>query len=145
MIRDSLLDTSNYPVDHRFFSNTLKARLGCVKDECRGDVAEEWILLTPKCYSMKLHSEKEIKRSKGVQRAVIQRQLRHQHYRDVYMSNVPAYFETTSFISCNHQISTVSKLKKCLSLFDDKRYWLDKNHSIAYGHYFCDLFDNNLL
>ena len=28
--------------------------------------------------------------------------------------------------------------KKCLSSFDDKRYLLDKIHTLAYGHYRID-------
>src|SRR5277367_5295066 len=33
MIKDELLDTSNYPKTHENYSNTLNAKLGCVKDE----------------------------------------------------------------------------------------------------------------
>ena len=38
MIKDKLLDTSNYPESHERYSDDLNARLGCVKDELKGKI-----------------------------------------------------------------------------------------------------------
>ena len=52
MIRDKLLDISNYPKIHVLFSDALYSQLGCIKDEFKGKVCREIIMLAPKCYSM---------------------------------------------------------------------------------------------
>src|SRR5277367_4213799 len=59
MIEDELLDTSNYPKTHAKYSNTLNAKLGCVKDEFKGAKCSEIVMLTPKCYSMRIENENQ--------------------------------------------------------------------------------------
>ena len=72
MIKDGLLDTSNYPKTHTHYSNDLNARLGCVKDEFKGRVCTEIVMLTPKCYSMSYLDDNKPKcAAKGVGRDVI--------------------------------------------------------------------------
>ena len=66
MLQDGLLDTSNYPNDHALFSDNYKAKLGCIKDECAGQVIQEACLLKPKCYSLNT-SDGSKKTAKGVQ------------------------------------------------------------------------------
>src|SRR5277367_2896852 len=51
MIERGFLDTSNYPKDHKLFNNSMNAKLGCVKDEFKGGICKEVVLLAPKCYS----------------------------------------------------------------------------------------------
>ena len=58
MIADELLDTSNYPKTHNLYSNKLNARLGCIKDEFKGETCEEVVLLAPKCYIFKFAGDK---------------------------------------------------------------------------------------
>ena len=115
-------DSSNYDSHHRLYSNTNKARLGCFKDECAGELLEEMILLKPKMYSMKYldtvnHS---IKRAKGIQRAAVKKLT---------------IEDMTIITSKNHIVCTKSFRKRGLSLWEDKRCWLDKNLSLPYGHY----------
>ena len=47
MIRDKLLDTSNYPKNQILYSDALNAQLGCIKDEFKGKVCSEIIMLAP--------------------------------------------------------------------------------------------------
>jgi len=77
MIEDELLDTSNYPKDHELYSNKLNSRLGCIKDEFKGVVCKEVVLLAPKCYSFELIGGKVKATAKGVGRSVRER-LTHQ-------------------------------------------------------------------
>jgi len=129
-------DSSNYDVHHRLYSTTNRARLGCFKDECAGKLLEEMILLKPKMYSMKYldSSCHSIKRAKGVQRAAVKK-LQHNDYRTVYYSEMDTSEEMTVINSKNHLVTTKSFRKRGLSLWEDKRCWLNKNLSLPYGHY----------
>ena len=135
MAKDGLLDTSNLPSSHPLYSNTNKARLGCVKDEGAGEVWKEWVLLRPKCYSMITQSEHEHKRAKGVQRSVVARAMQHDSYVAIFEGAEADYRNVRRFSSVCHAISTVEQRKKALSLWEDKRAWTSLNSSLAYGHH----------
>jgi hypothetical protein len=76
-----LYDTSDYPNTHPLFSIHNKKVLGKMKDECGGAVVEEFIGLRSKMYSLK-YSGKEKKAAKGITKSVIQKELRHNAYRE---------------------------------------------------------------
>ena len=135
MLKDDLLDSSNYPIHHPLYSSKNKARLGCIKDECASVPISDVVFLRPKCYSLLLASGKEHKRAKGVQKAVVKNIIRHQDYVDVVESAVPLYANVRGFRSHSHVISTETTNKRALSLFEDKRAWVDENRSYAYGHH----------
>ena len=134
MKEDGLLDSSNYPRDHPLYSLVGKAELGRIKDECGGTPIQDAIFLRPKCYSLFLFGNREHKRAKGVQRAVITKAITHQDYVDLVESAVPLYATVRGFRSIEHIIPTVTTSKRALSLFEDKRAWVDTNLSYAYGH-----------
>src|SRR5277367_3550957 len=80
MIKDELLDTSNYSKTHAKYSNNLNAKLGCVKDEFKGAVCSKIVMLTTKCCSMRIENEKFKCAAKGVGRETI-KTLNHNDYR----------------------------------------------------------------
>src|SRR5437773_12132879 len=84
LIADELLDTSNYPKTHDLYSNKLNARLGCIKDEFKGETCEEVVLLAPKCYSFKFVGDKNKATAKGVGRAV-KNTLTHKDHKDKFL------------------------------------------------------------
>lgn len=135
MIRDDLLDTSNYPKEHVFYSIKNRARLGCLKDESRGSSFYEWILLRPKCYSMVTVEGKESKRAKGVKRPTVQKGINHQDYMKAYSRNMKVCRTQKRIGSKQHVISTFQYEKVALTSFEDKRFWVNNNVSIPYGHY----------
>ncbi len=135
MAHDGLLDTSNYPSSHPLYSTTYKARLGCVKDEGAGEIWLEWILLRPKCYSMLTVGAYEHKRAKGVQRSVVAKTIVHEDYAEIFKGSEEAYREVRGFRSHLHTITTISQTKKALCLWEDKRAWVGRNSSVAFGHY----------
>jgi hypothetical protein len=135
MMNDGLLDTSNYPRDHPFHSNTYKARLGCVKDEGEGEIFKEWVLLRPKCYSMITMKEHEHKRAKGIQRCVVANEMKHSNFLAVHKEGKDDFRDVRRFSSTAHSISTIQQRKKALTGWEDKRAWISPNHSVAYGHY----------
>ena len=120
MLRDGLLDSSNYPQDHVLFSNQFKAHLGCIKDEVEGEVITEAVLLKPKCYSMITKSGKINKKTaKGVQYCVRQA-IRHESYVQVYQQRLELVRDTRRFQTKDHIVSTISQTKWCLSAMDTK-------------------------
>jgi hypothetical protein len=61
--------------------------------------------------------------------------ISHLHYKNVYENNEIVSVMQSTFRSFNHQIKTVHTCKVALTCFDDKRAWIAKNKSFAYGHY----------
>ena len=79
--RDNLLDSSNFSPSSHLYSINNKARLGCVKDESEGNSYLEWVLLKPKCYSMRCVDSKGMKKTaKGVRRATVREEITHEEY-----------------------------------------------------------------
>ena len=103
MIRDGLLDTSNYPKDHELYSNTFNSKLGCIKDEFKGEVCEEIALLAPKCYSLKLVGGTVKATAKGVGKSV-KATLSHQDYKDRYLHRTELSKVVKRMQSFNHYI-----------------------------------------
>lgn len=138
MVHHHLLDTSNYPQDHLLFSNTLKARLGCIKDESGGVAFKEWIFLRPKCYSLLTFGGDAKKRAKGVRRNVVQRQITHDDYRLAWENEVELYANQRRIASERHQLYTLQYRKRTLSYFEDKRAWVGVNDSLPYGNHLLE-------
>ena len=134
MIRDGLLDTSNYPKDHKLFSNLYKAQLGKVKDECSGKKLMECVFLKPKCYSFKVEGGTEKHRAKGIQRREVQR-MTHDEYKTVFEMQRDVTKKVRRITSLKHQLYTVEQEKWALCALDNKRAWIDMNSSVPYGHY----------
>jgi len=134
MLRDGLLDSSNFPRQHALFSNVNKTKLGCIKDELAGEVIVEAVLLKPKCYSMQTIAGHEKKTAKGVQYCVRQA-LPHQKYLEVYQRQIEIVRTVRRFQSRNHAVSTIKQQKWALSCTDTKRAWISDNCSLPYGHH----------
>jgi hypothetical protein len=134
MLRDGLLDSSNFDRANILFSNANKAKLGCIKDELAGEVIAEAILLKPKCYSMQTVLGYEKKTCKGVQYCVRQ-EMAHSTYRQVYERQIEIVRTVRRFQSKDHVISTIQQQKWALSCSDTKRAWTGPNSSLPYGHY----------
>ena len=143
MIKDGLLDTSNYATDSPLFSRTFENRLGLFKDESGGqETYKEWIFLRPKCYSMLCDDESSTHKAKGVLRRT---KLTHQQYVEIFRSFHPEDPEAPPpkricvdqrrFGSVIHQLLTSQNRKLALSVTDDKRKWIAPNTSLPYGHY----------
>ena len=78
----SLYDTSDYPKDHPLHSEANKKVLGKMKDECAGRPIAEYIGLRPKMYSILETDGGNIKKAKGVRKAVVKKHIRHEQYRE---------------------------------------------------------------
>ena len=134
MIRDELLDTSNYPMDHPLYSTNFTNKIGKFKDESCGKKYVDGVFLRPKLYSLLAMDESgNVMKAKGVSST----NLTHQHYVSELEGSAdgPVYAKQQRIGSLNHQLFTFESHKLALSKTDDKRYWVEPNRSVAYGHY----------
>ena len=136
MAADGLLDTSNYPKNHPLFSNAYNAKLGCVKDEGKGEVFTEFILLRPKSYSMWCSSNDKLskKTCKGIARRNVKK-FTHQQYQEVYQSHREIITTCRRIQPIAHTCYNMEQRKRALSVVDDKRAWVTHNSSLPYGHH----------
>ena len=138
MIADGHLDTSNYDKSHPQYSDKIASKIGKFKDETKGrGVILEGVFLCPKSYSILTTATKEkernIKKAKGIK--LKGSDINHDSYVQVYEEDTLLNIPQTKIESKNHQIYTIKSTKKALRCFDNKRCWLGKNESVAYGHY----------
>jgi hypothetical protein len=131
MIHDQLLDTSKYAVTDSLHSMDLEDAVGKFKDESGGVLYIEWMFLRPKCYS--LASAVPTVKAKGVN--LKDTVVDHSVYMGVYEDNTVVSVPQSRFLSKNHQMYTVRSTKVALQCLDNKRFWVSKNVSRAYGHY----------
>ena len=59
-------------------------------------------------------------------------------YMDAYLNDSAVSIPQKRFATNNHQIYTTLTTKVALTSTDDKRKWIEKNKSVAYGHYLDD-------
>ena len=135
MLEDQdLFDFSGYPKDHPCHSNANKKVIGKMKDELNGSSMVQFVGLRSKMYSVL--GDFEMKKAKGVTKAVIQKQLSHQNYLDALFKHEKFYHQNKTIQSKDHKLSSVKQNKVSLCSYDDKRYILDnKISTLAYGHY----------
>ena len=136
------LDLSNYPKDHSLYDPRNKAVLGKFKDECAGNLIQEFVGLRSKCYSLLVweDSDGELKKKQkstaaGVKKAV-RSSLHHDLYKSALINEEDAMITQKLLRSYNHIVHSVTQTKIGLTAYDDKRYLLnDGIMSRAYGHY----------
>ena len=91
----------------------------------------------PKSYSILTTShvpkEQNVKKAKGV--ILKGSTIDHDSYLEAYNDSIVVNIPQTKIGSRNHQLFTFKSNKKALSCYDNKRRWLTKNKSVAYGHY----------
>jgi hypothetical protein len=131
--RDEWFDTSDYPTDHFLHSTKNKKVIGLMKDETCGRPIAEFVGLRSKMYSIKC-GDNEMKRAKGISRAVVKKEISHEDYRETLFRGTLMEHQMTLFRSIRHDIFTVNMNKISLSAYDDKRFVCDDGiHTLAYG------------
>ena len=128
-------DTSDYPKEHPLYSNANKKVLGKFKDECNGTPIAEFVGLRSKMYSILKADEKEIKKAKGVKKSVVNKQIKHEHYKETLFGMEQKWNEMNIIRSEGHMIYGMHQKKISLSPFDSKRWICDDGiHTKAYGY-----------
>ena len=128
------MDFSGYDKAHKCYDPTNKKVLGKFKDECDGKIITHFIGLKPKSYSFKIHKEeKEEKKSKGIVKHKVKKELKYKNYEDTLSDNKCDTVQFNSIRSKNHSIYTITQVKQSLSSYDNKRYYIDSINSVPFG------------
>merc|ERR1712240_67665 len=117
--------------------------IGYIKSEHSDDIIHEAICLSPKCYSVLSYdreTNKEITKFaiKGCPIRLSEKVYTHEVFRQILYNadySIPAV--SANYIRRNKDecgVSTIRQSKTCLSLIDNKRFWVSLNHSYAFGH-----------
>jgi hypothetical protein len=119
-------DTSDYPEDNPFnMPRVNKKVLGKMKDENNGKILTEFVGLRSKMYAMAVQDGKTTKKAKGVQRAVVEKNLTVEMYKDVLLNQKIQRAEVRAIRSKHHKVTTVLQNKIALNYLDDKRLIMD--------------------
>lgn len=128
-------DNSDYKTDSPFWFGENKKMIGKMKDECGGKPTAEFIGLRSKMYSYTLGDGGCTKKTKGIKKSVVKKDIKHECYRNVLHNNTQVKHKMKTIRSVKHQIGSYEINKTSLSCFEDKRYILaDGISSLAYGH-----------
>ena len=129
------MDFSEYAKNHKSYDASNKKVLGKFKDELDGVVMNEFIGLKPKMYCCINEDGEVIKKAKGVQKHKVKKELTPEIFRKTLHENYKNKIMFNKIGSTNHQVFSLTQNKLGLSSFENKRYWIDKQTSLAYGHY----------
>ena len=133
-----MYDTSDYPKDHKCFSNDNKKVIGKFKDEANSKPIIEFCGHRAKMYTF-LTEEKGKTVAKGIKRNQIQKIKMETFKRVLFGESKEDLKHTVSFNSLrstNHQMNSIRITKTGISALDDKRHILNDNvNTLALGHY----------
>lgn len=130
-----LYDFSNYPKDHKLYNTTNAKVPGLFKDETASKPIVEFVGLRSKMYSLK-YDMVEHKRAKGIQKAVVKNDLKHEQYVNCVLEGKTVMCNMNLIRSKKHNLQIINVNKLGLSGFDDKRYILNSGiDTLAFGHY----------
>ena len=131
----NLYDTSHYPKSHPLYSTENKKVIGKFKDETNSKPISMVAAVKPKMYSFECGG-KEVKKAKGISKAVVSKNTSFQQYYDCIMNNSITKATQHNFRTFKHAVHNIKQEKLALTPIDTKRYVLDDGvHTYAYGHY----------
>ena len=129
-------DFSDYLENSKFYDKTNKKIIGKFKDETSSIPITEFIGLRYKMYSYIKNNDQNNKTAKGIKKIVIQKNIKHEDYKQTLFNNRQMYHKMKTIRSSYHQVGSYELNKVSLSCFDDKRFLLNNGiKSYAYGHY----------
>jgi hypothetical protein len=130
-------DFSDYPKNHPNYDHDRNKKvIGKFKDEANGVLLQEIVALMSKLYSLKLYESSEIKKAKGVKNLYLKKNVNFEHYKKCLFEDQILTAKFNSIRSFNHQLFSLTEIKKALSCNDDKRHILpDKINTLPFGHY----------
>ena len=131
------LDLSNFPPQHPLYNASCKGELGKVKIETGAEFMKEFIALKPKMYTYTTTgSDKCHNTMKGIP-ACDRRDITIEQYKDCLTQGQTHKVRSNRLQFLQQEMSLMSTVKLALSPYEDKRYYIDYNTSVGYGHPLC--------
>ena len=131
-------DFSDYSADHYLHSKENFLKVLKMKDELKSFPLIENFLLRPRMYSLmyKVNDSKQYKKSNKGVTGHVKKGIHHEDYLEALKKQRTVRKEMTVISSHKLCIGGTERVTKIvLSSFDDKRYLIDINESLPYGHY----------
>ena len=129
-------DTSNYPKDCPIYTDVNKKVIGKFKDEAGGMQTKELSGSNAKVYCILMDEGDEVKKCKGVKRAVVKTSLHHEDFKNCVLKKENQMRKMNVIRSNKHEIYTETVCKVALSHKDDKHIIREDGiHTYAHGHY----------
>ena len=131
-------DTSNYSKDCGLpiEIGMNKKKLGMMKDELGGKIMTHFVTLGNKVYSYKTLSGDEVKKCKGTNKHVVDKELEYSDYTKSLFDNVIINRKNPRISTHNHNLYTIETDKIALNPNDDKRIICSNGiNTLARGHY----------
>ena len=113
-----LFDFSNLSPDHPLaasnpYYQSNKMKLGKLKLETGAEIINQFVGLSPKCYSLDLvNNGQSIKRFKGIPRAIVRHQIKHNQYVEAVLSTPSVKSTNFSKIVSKRHIVTTNRMTK---------------------------------
>jgi len=86
-------------------------------------------------YSYVKDNDKEARTAIGIKKVVINKEIKHEDYKNTLFNHEQIYHQMKTIRSVNHQLGSYDLNKISLSCFDDKRYIHQNGKtSFAYGN-----------
>ena len=107
-----------------------------VEDEAGGKIIEKFVRLRERLCSYKILEGKEEKKCKGIKRAVIEKNITHDDYKECLKAETCKMRKMIVIRSHGHEVTTEIINKMALSANDDQRIVReDRISTFAHGHY----------
>ena len=131
-----LMDFSNFDKDNEFFDKSKAKVIGYLKSEYGNQPIKEFVGLKSKLYSI-LYGENSTKHTaKGLQKAILNKFVNHNHYIDVIRKNNVFVSTMRRIQSKEHQLQTIRLKKMIFTPMDDKKFIKkDGINTIPFGHH----------
>ena len=132
---ENLFDFSNLDENHELFSNRNKKVIGKFKIETPKNIwIDEFVCLRSKAYSFKCKDKKEDKNKiKGISKSQSKHIKFEEYYNCLFSKEYQKECKNYIIRSINHEMVLQEVKKSTLSIFDDKRCYLNEIKSIPWN------------
>ena len=132
---DDIFDFSNLDENHELFSNKNMEIIGKFKNECPKNIwIDEFVCLRSKAYSFKCKNVIENKNKiKGISRSQSKRIKFEEYYNCLFGKEYQKECDNYIIRSLNHEMVLQKVRKSTLSIFDDKRCYINETESIPWN------------
>lgn len=130
-----IIDFSNFPPDHPFYSTEIKKVPGYLKDEYPNNTITEVVAVKSKCYFLRFKEQNQKSHivCKGISKKVSDTFPIDLYKQCVYQADTIVKSSMTTIRAKKYNLRTIMLTKVCMTSGDDKRFQTCAIHSVPYG------------